>query len=100
MNLQWTNESCIGGERSLLSTGVWITITVSGGMSPRGKDVRPTRRQMIEYNSSLYIPDLDSYFENYSYVLNTTFEFEQPEHGGGLCHCVRINFTHEAKIFK
>ena len=24
--IAWTNQSCIGGERNLLSTGVWITL--------------------------------------------------------------------------
>ena len=93
--LQWTNESCIGGERGLLSTSLWIRIEASTKV-----DVCSRHSQVIEYNSSLYIPDLNSYLENCSSISNITFEFEQQEHGGGLCHCVRINFTTKAEIFK
>ena len=78
-----------------MSTGLRISFKASSEM-----DVCFTHRQKIEYNSSLYIPDLNSSLENCSSISNITFEFEQPEHGGGLCHCVEMNFTNEAKIFK
>ena len=64
VNLQWTNKSCIGGKHGLLSTGVWITFNVTGDMSPVRKGVLSTLRQIIQYNFSRYIPDLDSYLEN------------------------------------
>ena len=76
VDLQWTNESCIGGERGLLSTSIWITFDMSGEWSERKIVRRSTHRQMIEYNSSLYIPDLDSYLANYFTVSNTTIDFE------------------------
>ena len=99
--LQWTNESCIGGERGLLSTGVWITLNVSGMSSGQTGVVRcSTHRQMMEYNSSLYIPNLDSRFAGCSMVSNITFEFEQPEHGGGLCHCLGIEFISPTETFR
>ena len=87
VNLLWTNESCIGGERGLLSTGIWITFNASNVMGV----VCSTRCLRIAYNSSL--PALDSYLGNCSTISNITFYFEQPEHGGGLCHCVTIKFT-------
>ena len=101
VNLLWINESCIGGERGLLSTGVWITLKVSGEMSSGKTGVVncSTHRQMIEYNSSFYIQDLNSYLADYSTVSNITFEFEQPEHGGGLCHCVDIEFINQTQTF-
>ena len=102
VNLQWTNESCIGGERGLLSTGVWVTLNVSGENSSGQTGIVgcSTHRQMIEYNSSPYIPGLDSCIANYSTFSNVTFEFEQPEHGGGLCHCVDIEFINLNETFR
>ena len=94
VNLMWTNESCIGGERGLLSTGVCITFNASNEEGV----VCSTHRQMIAYNTSL--PALDSYLENCSSILNITFDFEQPEHGGGLCHCVKIMFNISTSTFK
>ena len=92
--LQWTNENCIGGERGLLSTGLWFSLKANNVMGI----VCSSNRQMIAYNSSL--PALDSYFANCSTISNVTFEFEQPEHGGGLCHCVQIIFTNTTDTFR
>ena len=87
VNFVWTNENCIGGDRGLLSTGLWLTFNVS---DQKG-DILCSNRLWIEYNSSLQdylgVP-CDQMSNNIS---NATFEFEQPEHGGGLCHCVRID---------
>ena len=55
--------------------------------------------QTIEYNSSLQI-DFGSCLAKYSVISNITFEFKLPENGGGLCHCVGINFTNADEIFK
>ena len=110
VNLQWTNESCIGPEGSLSSTYVWVNFTVSGEMSSDQTSSEEmssgqtgvcfsTCRQTIKYNSSLQI-DLDSCLAKYSEISNITFEFKQPENGGDLCHCVGINFTDPDKIFK
>ena len=93
--LQWTNESCIGGERGLLSTGLWFSLKENNEM---GIICSSNRQLMIEYNSSL--PALDFYLANCSAISNATFKFEQPEHGGGLCHCVRINFTNTTDTFR
>ena len=93
VNLRWMNESCVGGERGLLSTGIWISCNASNVTG-----VCSTQRQMVAYNSLL--PALDSYLENCFTISNVTFEFEQPEHGGGLCHCVEINFTNLTDSFR
>ena len=85
LNLQWRNQSCIGGERGLLSVGMWLSLTASDRT-----DVCSSAKVWIEYNSSL--PDLNFYLGNCSTILNVSFELEQPEHGGGLCHCVSADF--------
>ena len=67
VNLQCT-ETCIGGERGLLSTGLWISCKASSEV-----DVCSTHRQTIEYNSSLTIPDLDYYLGRCSSISSITF---------------------------
>jgi len=82
LELQWMNESCIGGERGLLSTGLWLSLSASYGTTVCSSD-----RLWIEYNSSL--PVLDTYWNNCSQGgFNVTFVFEQPEHGGGKCQII------------
>ena len=93
MILQWVNESCIGGERGLLSTGLWLSLNASNQT-----DQCSSARVWIEYNSSL--PDIDSFLVSCSAISNVTFEFQQPEHGGGLCHCVQIGFDNHNSTFK
>ena len=93
VSLRWMNESCIGGERGLLSTGIWISVNASDVTG-----VCSTQRPMVAYNSSL--PALDYYLANCSNISNITFEFEQPEHGGGFCHCVNITFTNPTHEFR
>jgi len=83
VTLQWMNESCIGGERGLLSTGLWLTLNVSDGAG-----ICSSNRLYIEYYSTL--PDLQSNCT--TTITNATFELEQPEHGGGKCHCVQVHF--------
>ena len=92
----WTNESCIGGERGLLSTGLWLTFNASY----KTGDSRCNNRLWIEYNSSL--PELlempcEQSNGTSNEISNVTFELEQPEHGGGLCHCVEIYFNNTSK---
>ena len=120
VNLQWPCESCIGRKCSLSLIDVWVTLNASGvmsidGTSSNGTSSNPmlqeerssgqtgvccfTCRQTIEYNSSPRIY-FGSYLAKYSEILNITFEFKQPENGGGLCHCVGISFTGRDKIFK
>jgi len=94
--LNWINESCIGGERGLLSTGLWLSYRASSNLE-HGSNLQNGGNSVaehsdsiwIEYNSSL--PDLTYYDANATRnVINVTFEFKQPEHGGGTCHCVQI----------
>ena len=99
VRLVWTNESCIGGERGLLSTGLWLTFNVSyqTGIS------RCNNSLWIEYNSSL--PELlempcEQSNGTSNGISNVTLELEQPEHGGGFCHCVEINFNNPTSSFQ
>ena len=85
----WTNESCIGGERGLLSTGLWLTFNASNHTGY----VLCSNHCRIEYNSSREV-NLGEYCGEPNDISNATFEFEQPEHGGGLCHCVWIYFNY------
>ena len=62
MKLQWSNESYIGGERDLLSTGIWSTFNASNETGA----VCSTHLQIIAYNSSL--PALDANLENFSNI--------------------------------
>ena len=94
LRLLWMNESCVGGERGLLSTGLWLTLKAFNHT-----DECSSARDWIDYNSSL--PDLHCFLSTCSTISNVTFEFEQPEHGGGLCHCaVLIYIGDPNKIFK
>ena len=83
----WTNESCIGGERGLLSIDIWLTFNASYQMG----DVRCSNHLRIAYNSSGE-KNFRGVCEDEDEISRVEFEFEQPEHGGGLCHCVEINF--------
>ena len=85
LSLRWVNENCVGGERGLLSTGLWLSLNASNHT-----DQCSSARVWIEYNSAL--PDINSFLVSCFTISNVTFEFEQPEHGGGLCHCVLIGF--------
>ena len=90
LNLRWTNEACVGGQLGLLSTGLWLSFNASDRTG-----LCFANRVWIEYNSSPpYIQ------HNCSSLVNMTIEFEQPEHGGGSCHCVGIEFTNPTSTFK
>ena len=94
VSLHWTNENCIGGERGLLSTGLRLTLNA---FNETGLCYFNTT--WINYNSPL--PDLGRYCELCSgSISNMTFEFEQPEHGGGTCHCVQIDFHNPNRMFR
>ena len=86
----WTNESCIGGERGLLSTSLWLTFNASDQTGVN----RCNNSLWIEYNSSLPLETPCEQSNGTSdEISNVTFAFEQPEHGGGRCHCVKIYFN-------
>ena len=90
----WTNESCIGGERGLLSTGLWLTFNASD-------QIYCTSRTWIEYNSLQEFEEPCEHSNVTSVeISNVTLEFEQPEHGGGLCHCVEIYFNNTSSPFQ
>ena len=83
----WTNERCIGGERGLLSIDLWLTFNASDQTG----NVLCSNHCRIEYNSSREV-NFGKYCEKLEDISTVTFEFEQPKHGGGLCHCVQIDF--------
>ena len=93
LSLRWVNESCTGGGRGLLSTSLWLSLNASNHT-----DACSSTCVWIEYNSSL--PDIDSYLVSCSTISNATFELDQPEHGGGLRHCVQIDFEYHNTTFK
>ncbi len=91
---QWYQFSCIGGDRALLSTGLWLNYT-SNSTDETGTDNQTySCRVWANYISSL--PELQ-YYEGAGprNITSLSFTFEQPEHGGGSCHCfnVSINMT-------
>ena len=73
LNLQWLNESCLGSERGLLSTGPRLSLTASNGT-----DECSSAEVWIEYDSSL--PDLNYYLGNCFIITNIRYEYEMPEH--------------------
>ena len=94
VSLQWINGNCIGGERGLLSTGLRLTLKASDETR-----LCYSNTTWINYNSPL--PDLGHYCELCSGSFsNMTFQFEQPEHGGGTCHCVQIDFHYPNGTFR
>ena len=94
VSLQWINETCIGGDHGLLSTGLRLTLNASNETG-----LCYFNTTWIKYNSPL--PDLGRYCKNCSgSISNVTIEFEQPEHGGGACHCVQIDFHNPNGTFR
>jgi len=92
IRLLWMNESCIGGIRGLLTTGLRLSYTASDSAGACFSD-----SVWFDYNSqsSYTIPHNCS-----SSLTRVNLDFEQPEHGGGTCHCVEIVFTNPMATFK
>ena len=92
VNLRWrTDKACVGGELGLLSTGLWLSFNASDGTGM----CSTANHVWIEYDSSPpYIR------HNCSSLANMTMDFEQPEHGGGSCHCVEIEFMNLTSTYK
>jgi len=88
LSLDWRNTNCIGGDNGLLSTGLWLSLNASDGTG-----LCYSNRSWIEYDSFSSLSRLHESFLNCNRTSNVTFEFEQPEHGGGNCHCVQISFN-------
>ncbi len=90
LSIQWFEFSCIGGDRALSSTGLWLSYTSNSTDETGADDQTYSCRVWVNYNSSL--PKLQYYEGNVSRnITSVSFIFEQPEHGGGSCHCFNIS---------
>ncbi len=87
--IQWYEFSCIGGDNALLSTGLWLNYTSNSTDETGTVDQTYSCRVWVNYNSSL--PELQ-YYEGADprNITSVSFIFEQPEHGGGSCHCFNV----------
>ncbi len=92
LNIQWYEFSCIGGDNALLSTGLWLSYTSNSTDETGTGDQTHSCRVWVNYNSSL--PELQ-YYEGAGSrnITSVSFIFEQPEHGGGSCHCFNISIN-------
>ncbi len=90
LNIEWYQFSCIGGDRALLSTGLWLSYTSNSTDETVTEDQTHSCRVWVNYNSPL--PELQ-YYEGAASrnITSVSFNFEQPEHGGGSCHCFNIS---------
>jgi len=91
LRLEWTNEICPGEDRGLLSTGLSLSYT-SNSTDESGDDMQSYSCSIwVDFNYNL--TDL-TYYEGTRprNISSMTFEFEQPEHGGGKCHCFVLNY--------
>ncbi len=89
LDIRWYEFSCIGGDNALLSTGLWLSYT-SNSTDENGADEQTySCRLWVNYNSTM--PELQ-YYEGIGrrIITKVNLIFEQPEHGGGSCHCFNI----------
>ncbi len=82
----------IGGDRALLSTGIWLSYTSNSTDETGTYDQTYSCRVWANYNSPL--PELQ-YYEGAGTrnITSVSFIFEQPEHGGGSCHCFNVSIN-------
>ena len=90
LSIQWYEFSCFGGDNALSSTGLWLSYTSNSTDETGTDDQTYSCRVWVNYNSSL--PELQ-YYEGAGprNITSVSFIFEQPEHGGGSCHCFNIS---------
>ena len=90
LTIQWYEFSCIGGDNALLRTGLWLSYTSNSTDETGTDDQTHSCHVWVNYNSSL--PELQ-YYEGAGprNITSVSFIFEQPEHGGGSCHCFNIS---------
>jgi len=87
--------SCLGGDASLLSTGIWLkynaTSTRNAG-SGNGMEYEYYADQIeVKYNDS--VPSLNYSSSQSSVLTRVEYLIVQPEHGGGKCHCLDVIFN-------
>ena len=92
LSIQWYQFSCIGEERALLTTGIWLKYTSNSTDETATNEQSYSCSVWVDYNSPL--PGLQYYEGNNARnVTSVSYMFEQPEHGGGSCHCFNITDT-------
>ncbi len=90
LSIQWYEFSCIGGDNALLSSGLWLSYTSNSTDETGTDDQTYSCHVWVNYYSSL--PELQYYEGNDSRnITSLSFIFEQPEHGGGSCHCFNVS---------
>ena len=91
----WTNNNC--GDNALLSTGFWLNYTVQ---------YFNISSSYNEYSDSYWI-DYYAVPPNFNYshindqIYNITqvlYTAVQPEHGGGSCFCVTVDFSNRCSV--
>ena len=97
--IQWYEFACIGGDLALLSTGLWLSYT-SNSTALTGADEQTYSCSVwVDYNSPL--PELQYYEGSDSRnVTSVSYKFEQPEHGGGSCHCFNVTDCNDSSFSK
>ncbi len=89
--LNWYEDHCIGGDNSLLSTGLWLSYEANSTAADDGVVQQYRNKVWIDYNVTeqelMYYKS-----EKPRNVSKVNYYFNQPEHGGGGCYCVRISF--------
>ena len=91
MCLEWYNIGCLGGDTALLTTGIWLRYTSNS--TDLGEDEQSySCRLWVNFNDS--VPALEYYTGmNSRNITSVDYIIEQPEHGGGGCHCVNISLA-------
>ena len=99
LGIQWYDFSCIGEDRALLTTGLWLNYT-SNSTDETGADEQSYSSGVwVDYKSPL--PKLQYYVGNSSRIITSvTYIIDQPEHGGGSCHCFNITQGSDTSILK
>ena len=94
---QWNNQDCLGGDNALLSTGLWMNYTSNFSDETGGRMLSYACQIWVYFNSTQ--PALD-YCEGPGprNITNVKYYLEQPEHGGGGCHCVNISFNNDCSF--
>ncbi len=99
LSIQWYEFSCIGGDNALLSTGLWLSYTSNSTDETGTDDQTYSCRVWVNYNSP--VPELQ-YYEGAGprNITSLSFTFEQPEHGGGSCHCFNVSTNNTSSLIE
>ncbi len=82
--------ACLGGDAALLSTGIWLSYHIQSTIN--GSEHNSTSgRVWVEYNATTPMLPYQN-ISNNEVLKRVNFSIYQPEHGGGKCHCLTVNF--------